>query len=123
MLLYSTTITLPTEPYQTIVTHYMRKSSPGWAEGFLTSSTSFWLSGVYAETVQDWTQDDEFITDVKNPRVTYSEKKLKGTPDLPIRTEYTYAAATDYSGNVKEVREFTFAGALRRKTVFNYRQD
>jgi len=37
-----------------------------------------------------------------------------------IRTEYAYALASDHSGNVKEIREYSFSGALRRKTQLSY---
>jgi YD repeat-containing protein len=100
------------------VYHYMQKSSPGWAEGSVTRTTQPGSPGT--ESSHDWTQDDEFLASILNPRATYAEKVLKGPPDLVVRTEFTYASVGDYSGNVKETREYAFSGALRRKTLLNY---
>ena len=111
----ATTISLPGGA---TVTHYMQKSSPGWADGLITSIVGSGDPGT--ESSQDWTQDDVQSSIIYNPRVTFKERKLKGGTPQTIRTEFTYAAATDYSGNVTETREYSFAGALRRKTTFSY---
>jgi len=42
------------------------------------------------------------------------------TSSKTIRTEFTYAGISDYSGSTKEIREYDYAGALRRRTNFNY---
>src|SRR5437867_6074180 len=97
--------------------HYMQVSSPGWADGFVTKVSA---SG-QPDNHQEWTQDDTtMVATIYNPQVTYHEKVLLGTSSQTVRTEFTYAATTDYSGNVKEIREYAFSGSLRRKTTFNY---
>jgi RHS repeat-associated protein len=105
-------------PNGTTVTHYMQKSSPGWADGFVTKVTESGSPGT--ESRVDWTQDDTQLTAILNPRAPYREKVLLGGTSQVLRTEYSYAAAGDYSGNVKEIREYSFAGSLRRKTQFDY---
>ena len=84
----------------------------------MTSTTNY-LTG----TATDWTQDDTSLTTIKNPRVTSQQKILYDyyyTSSKIIRTEFTYAAISDYSGNTKEIREYDFSGALRRRTALYY---
>jgi len=111
----TTTITFPGGK---TVTHFMQKSSPGWADGFMTKVTTSGNPGT--ENRQDWTQDDEQSTTIRNPRLTFKEAVLQGSSSQVVRTEFGYAPASDYSGNVKEIREYSFAGALRRKTELGY---
>lgn len=59
-------------------------------------------------------------TSIFKPQVTYAERKLKGSTPQTIRTEFSYAAVSDYSENLKETREYTFAGVLRRKMTLAY---
>ena len=103
------------------VAHYNQKTSPGWADGLLTKATELGSPG--RESRQDWTQDNESLATILNPRVTSAEKVLKaasGGATKVVRTEFTYASTTDYSGNVKEIREYSFAGSLRRRTQLIY---
>ncbi len=37
-----------------------------------------------------------------------------------VRKEFGYASSGDYSGNIKEIREYSYSGTLRRKTDLNY---
>ena len=102
--------------------HYMEKISSGWADGFVTRIKR--ADSLSQELHQDWIQDDEQLSTIFNPRPAWAEGGMKETAspyeEKFLRTEYTYAAASDYSGNVKEIRQYDFTGALRRKTVVNY---
>jgi RHS repeat-associated protein len=103
--------------------HYMQKGSTGWADGFVTKTKQ--ADNLSKEASQDWIQDDEQLATIFNPRVSW----IKGTTaqtvspyaSKSVRKEFSYAPYTDYSGNVKEIREYAFDdGALRRKTAINY---
>ncbi len=100
------------------ITHYMQKSSPGWADGFVTKVVKSGTPGT--ESRQDWIQDDQQLTTILNPRASYEEQVLKGGTEKVTRTEFSYADATDRSGNIKEIRKYSFTGALLRKSTFSY---
>jgi RHS repeat-associated protein len=113
-----------TIPSRSTVKHFMEKSSLGWADGFATK-------GTYADTSlsevssQDWAQDDEQLTTIKNPRILWAKKgKQQVTSPYTeklVKKEFSYAPTNDYSGNIKEVREYAFDQVtLRRKTVLSY---
>jgi len=110
-------------PGQVNTVHWMNTSSSGWADGFVTKIEK--ADSLSKDTTLAWTQDDEQLTTILNPRVSW----IKGTTKLTSapyteksqRVEYSYAATNDYSGNVKEIREYGFdSGPLRRKTVLTY---
>ncbi len=95
----------------------MAQESNGWADGLTTSAS------VYRRvSTTEWTQDDTSLTTIRNPRVSARQTILLSgyVATKTIRTEFTYAAASDHSGNTKEIREYDFAGALRRKTTLAY---
>ena len=107
---------------------YMGKAGSSWADGFVMNEKimdqlpSYQMS---VESQQDWTQDDTQLTTIKNPRVAWTQQVSTGGVLRPetqtvTRSEFTYASATDYSGNVKEIREYAWNGSLRRKSTFNY---
>ena len=103
----------------------------GWSDGFLKTVREqglYYQAPIISETRQYWTQDNETDPNVLNPRLSKIEKGLKpevsGT-DKVVTTEYTYALPSDFSGNVKETREYAFGqwglpGTLRRKTELTY---
>ena len=96
--------------------HTMAGQDTPWGAGFVTQSTDY---VVYNNTV--WTQDDTQLTTIKNPRPSSQQKSLgTGSGAKITTTEFTYASISDYSGNVKEIREYGFSGVLRRKTVLGY---
>jgi RHS repeat-associated protein len=118
------TIVQITVPGKSTLKHYMEKTGPGWASGMVTKVT-------YADATlsnasqQDWTQDDEQLTTIRNPRVswTLAGKKLANWPYTQkfAKSEFIYASVSDYSGNVKEIREYRFdETTLRRKTALTY---
>ncbi len=107
---------------------FMGKAGASWADGFVTNRVTEDLYAYYRlklESQQDWTQDDTQISTIKNPRVAWTQHVATGgalRPDAQTisRKEFTYAPAADYSGNVKEIREYAWNGSLRRKSTFNY---
>jgi YD repeat-containing protein len=108
-----------TIPGGTNISHYMDQGSPGWADGLLTKT----VEAALQEIRQDWEQDDSGLNTIFNPRVVYRDLVMKGIPptaDKTVHTEFSYAPLGEFSGNVKEIREYSFGGALRRKTVFGY---
>jgi RHS repeat-associated protein len=103
--------------------HYMQKSSTGWADGFVTKTKQ--ADNLSKEASQDWIQDDEQLSTIFNPRVSWIKGMTAQTvspyASKSVRKEFSYAPYTDYSGNVKEIREYAFnEGALRRKTAIDY---
>ena len=115
-----TKITLP-YPANTEIVHYMQMNTgPAWADGFLRVTAETVLYSLSTETDLGWTQDDEFLTTILNPRITYSTKVMVGSPNKTVRTEFSYAPIGDYSGNIKEKRELAFSGSVMRKTILNY---
>jgi hypothetical protein len=119
---YFVRIAVPNSSPAKFLDYSMQRASNGWADGFLTATAESNLSFALLSSAQDWTQDDESLTSLKNPRVAWTTKTIAGYlgPDKTTRTEFTYAPATDYSGNLKETREYSFANALRRKTTLAY---
>jgi hypothetical protein len=105
-------------PGKNVIYYSMLKESNGWADGFVTYTLNY-----LTQNDTDWAQDDTSLTTIKNPRVTSQQKVVYNynySSSKTIRTGFTYAAISDYNGNTKEIREYDFAGALRRRTNFNY---
>jgi RHS repeat-associated protein len=111
-------------PGKSSLTHFMQKNSAGWADGFATA-VIYGDSSLSEQSLQDWTQDDEQLTTIRNPRLLWAKtgKKMVPSPytEKFVRREFTYASTSDYSGNIKELREYAFdQTTLRRKTVLSY---
>ncbi len=102
------------------VSHVMGQSSFGWADGFLRMTSESGSPG--KESEQHWEQDDDNLPTIKNPRLQWHKKVLKGYggPDQSTKTVYSYALASDNSGNVKEILEYGFNQAVRRRTTLDY---
>ncbi len=113
-----------TIPGRSTLGHYMEQSSPGWADGFMTK-IGYYDSTLSNRTLQGWTQDDEQLATIRNPRpawISTGKKRLSApSEERMVRKEFSYAPVSEYSGNVKEIREYAFDQiTLRRKTVLSY---
>jgi RHS repeat-associated protein len=108
-------------PGKSTLAHYMQKSSSGWAAGFVTK-IAYYDSTLSKRTLQDWTQDDEQLVTIKNPRPSWiSTGRKQGTNEFMVRSEFSYAPTSEYSGNVKEIREYSSDQVtLRRRTTLSY---
>jgi RHS repeat-associated protein len=121
----TTTVTIQGSQ-QTYYSYLMGKSGSAWADGFVIDTKyadSPW-PGFTPESQQDWTQDDTQLSTIENPRVSWI-KQVNTDAQNPqsqtvVRKEFTYASSSDYSGNLKEIREYSYSGTLRRRTDLNY---
>ncbi len=60
-----------TVPGHTSTIHYMQKSGPGWADGFVTKvARSDYLE---KRSRQEWTQDDEQLATMYSPRISWAK--------------------------------------------------
>ncbi len=107
------------------IAYSIGKSGAIWADGFLTNTgVTSGSENLRRESQQDWTQDDTQLSTIQNPRIIWTQKVMTeiAAPSWQrtIRREFSYASTSDYSGNVKEIRDYDYNGTLRRKTTLNY---